>query len=63
MLESAVDLLNGLFLIAMILLAAVCILGSIVAALRAVSQGNATSESIQKKVIDDGQPFEMPVGH
>ncbi len=63
MLESTVDLLNGLFLIAMILLTAVCILGSIIAALHAVNQGNATSESIQKKLMDDGQPFEMPVGH
>jgi hypothetical protein len=38
MLESTIDLLNGLFLIAMILLTAVCIVGSIVAALRAVSR-------------------------
>jgi hypothetical protein len=52
MLESAVDLLNGLFLTAMILLTAVCILGSIVAAFRAVNRGTATSESIQKKVVD-----------
>jgi heme A synthase len=35
MLESTVDLLDGLFFIAMILLTAACILGSIVAALRA----------------------------
>ena len=53
MLESTVDLLNGLFLIAMILLIAVCIVGSIVAALRAVSRGNATSDSIQGKFVDD----------
>jgi hypothetical protein len=53
MLESTVDLLNGLFLIAMILLIAVCIVGSIVAALRAVSRGNVTSDSIQGKFVDD----------
>ena len=41
MLESTVDLPNGLFLIAMILLTALCIVCSIVAALRAVSRGNA----------------------
>jgi hypothetical protein len=53
MLDSAVDLLNGLFFIAMILLTAVCIVGSIVAALRAVSHGTATSESIQGYFVDD----------
>jgi hypothetical protein len=51
MLESSVDLLNGLFFIAMILLTAVCILGSIVAALRAVSRGTATSENIQGSAV------------
>jgi hypothetical protein len=49
MLESTADLLDGLFFIAMILLTAVCILGSIVAALRAVSRGTATSENIHAK--------------
>jgi len=53
MLESAVDLLNGLFLIAMILLTTVCIVGSVVAALRAVSRATATSESIQARFVDD----------
>jgi hypothetical protein len=53
MLESIVDLLNGLFLIAMILLTAVCIVGSMVAALRAVSRENATSVSVQGKFGDD----------
>jgi hypothetical protein len=52
MLESTVDLLNGLFLIAMILLTAVCIVGSIVAAIRAVSGGTATSESILGNFVD-----------
>ena len=53
MLESTVDLLDGLFFIAMILLTAVCILGSIVAALRAVGRGTATSENIRGKLADD----------
>jgi hypothetical protein len=53
MLESTVDLLDGLFFIAMILLTAVCILGSIVAALRAVGRGTATSENIHGKLADD----------
>ena len=53
MLESTVDSLNGLFFIAMILLTAACIVGSIVAALRAVSWRNATSESIQGKFVND----------
>jgi hypothetical protein len=58
MLESSVDLLNSLFLVAMILLTAVCIVGSIVAALRAVNQGTSCSESIPRKFVDDmgGQP-------
>jgi hypothetical protein len=53
MLESAVNLLNGLFLIAVTLLMVVCIVGSIVAALLAVSRGTAASESIQGKRVDD----------
>jgi hypothetical protein len=53
MLEGMVDLLNGLFLIAMVLLTAVCIVGSIVAALRAVSRGNAGSERIRGQFVDD----------
>jgi hypothetical protein len=62
MLESTVDLLNGLFFIAMILLTAVSIVGSIVAALRAVSHGTATSESIQEQFVDDMQPAGRPLG-
>jgi hypothetical protein len=58
MLESTVDLLDGLFFIAMILLTAVCILGSIVAALRAVSRGTATSENIHGKLAADITPSE-----
>jgi hypothetical protein len=53
MLESSVDLLNGLFLVAMILLTAVCIVGSIIAALRAVNRGSTTSGSIQGNFVDD----------
>jgi len=53
MLESTVDLLNGLFLIAVILLMVFCIVGSVVAALRAVNRGTATSESIHGKFVDD----------
>ena len=62
MLESAVDLLDGLFFIAMILLTAVCIVGSIVAALRAVDRGTATSSSIQGTFVDDMQPVGRPIG-
>jgi hypothetical protein len=53
MLESIVDLLNGLFTIAMILLTAVCVVGSMVAALRAVSRGTPTSEMMQRKFVGD----------
>ena len=53
MLESAVALLNGLFFIAVILLMVFCIVGSVVAALRAVSRGTATSGSIHGKFVDD----------
>ena len=53
MLESSVDLLNGLFLVAMILLTAACIVGSMVAALRAVNRGSSTSGSIQGNFVDD----------
>jgi hypothetical protein len=53
MLESTVELLNGLFFIAMILLTAVCIVGSIVAALQAVNRGTATSSSIPGNFVDD----------
>lgn len=53
MLESTVDLLNDLFLITMILLAVVCVVGSIVAALCAVNRGIATSEGIQGNFLDD----------
>jgi hypothetical protein len=46
----------------MILLTAVCIVGSIVAALRAVSHGTATPESIQENFVDDMQPAGRPLG-
>jgi hypothetical protein len=42
MLEGTVELLGGLSLSALILLIGVCIVGSIVAALRAVSRGSGT---------------------
>jgi len=41
MLESSVELLGGLFLSALALLIGSCIVGSIVAALRALSRGTA----------------------
>jgi hypothetical protein len=45
MLESMVELLGGLGLSALSLLIGVCIVGSIVAALRAVSRGSATGSA------------------
>ncbi|MCU1300205.1 MAG: hypothetical protein JWQ87_489 [Candidatus Sulfotelmatobacter sp.] len=63
MLESTVELLNGLFFIAMILLTAVCIVGSIVAALHAVSRGTATSSSIQRQFVVSMKPVERSLGH
>jgi hypothetical protein len=42
MLESAVELLGDLFVSVLILLIGSCIVGSIVAALRALSRGSAT---------------------
>jgi hypothetical protein len=42
MLESFIELLAGLFLIALTLLICSCIVGSIVAAIRAVNHGSAT---------------------
>jgi hypothetical protein len=42
MLEGTVELLSGLSLSALILLIGVCIVGSIVAALRAVNRGSGT---------------------
>ncbi len=53
MLESIVDLLNGLFLIAVIVLIVLSIVGSMVAALRAVRGDTATSTSSQGKFVDD----------
>jgi hypothetical protein len=44
MLENTVQLLCGSFVIALLLLIGFCIVGSTVAALRAVSPGNATKE-------------------
>jgi hypothetical protein len=61
MLESIIDLLNGLFFIATISLTAVCVVGSIVVALRAVGRETATSESIHRNLVDDTQPVERPV--
>lgn len=58
MLESVVELLNGLTLVALILLMVISIVGSIVAALRAVSRGTATSESIQGRCVDEIQLFD-----
>jgi hypothetical protein len=43
MLESAVELLGDLLLSALALVMGSCIVGSIVAALRAVSRGSATA--------------------
>jgi hypothetical protein len=63
MLESTVDLLNGLFLIAAILLMVFCIVGSVVAALRAVNRGTTISESIHGKFVDDmGHSVGRPLG-
>jgi hypothetical protein len=42
MLESAIGLLSALFLTALTLVIGFCIVGSIVAALRAVSRGSST---------------------
>jgi hypothetical protein len=53
MLETTVDLLNALFLISVILLTAACIVGSIFAALRAVSRGTATAGSIRRNILAD----------
>jgi ABC-type arginine/histidine transport system permease subunit len=44
MLESALELLGGLFLTVLTLLIGSCIVGSMVAALRAVSRVSATSQ-------------------
>lgn len=43
MLERTIELLSGLFSIALILLILFCILGSVVAALRAIGRGEVTS--------------------
>ncbi len=51
MLESIVELLGGLSLSALALLAGSCIVGSIVAALRAVSGGSCCSEYQEVKEI------------
>jgi hypothetical protein len=49
MLESTVELLGGLLLSALILLVGACILGSIVAALRAVSREGAYQDEDVKQ--------------
>jgi hypothetical protein len=58
MLETMVDLLNGLFLIAVIVVIVFSIVGSIVAALRAVSGRIVTSTTSQMKCFGDvgGRP-------
>ena len=61
MLESTVNLLDGLFFIAVILLTTFCILGSIVASLRAINRGEPSSESVQGKLVHDMQPVERPL--
>ena len=48
MLTSTIELLAGLCLEAVILLIGFCIVGSIVAAVRAVSSGNVRSDSQRK---------------
>lgn len=53
MLESIVDFLDGLSLVAVILLPVVGVVGSIVVALSAVGRETATSTSSQRKFIDD----------
>ena len=50
MLESAVELLGGLFLTALTLLIGSCIVGSMVAALRAVNRVDATVSSERPSV-------------
>jgi len=54
MLESVVELLFGLFLSALILLVGSCILGSIYAALRAVSRGSDGERQKGKEIFDSG---------
>jgi hypothetical protein len=53
MLGSTVDLLNDIFLIAMILLTVVCVVGSIMAALCVVNRGSAASGRMQGDSLDD----------
>jgi hypothetical protein len=58
MLASIVELLGGLFLSALPLLIGSCIVGSIVAALRAVSDGREEkhSESDERPSLSRGRP-------
>jgi hypothetical protein len=51
MLEGTVELLGGLFLSALTLLIGSCIVGSIVAALRAVSRGSACEYEKERAVF------------
>jgi hypothetical protein len=51
MLENAIDLLAGLFLTALTLLIGSCIVGSTVAALRAVSHGDAAASNERPSVL------------
>jgi hypothetical protein len=57
MLESTVELLCGLSVIALLLVIGFCIVGSTVAALRAVSRGSATvSRRREKIIVAQGKP-------
>ena len=51
MLESIIELLGGLCLSALTLLMSLCIVGSIVAALRAVSRGSGYCEYEEMKKV------------
>ena len=50
MLDSTVELLGGLCLLALALLISFCIVGWIVAALRAVSRGRATPSTRREEI-------------
>jgi hypothetical protein len=57
MLESTVELLCGLSVIALLLVIGFCIVGSTVAALRAVSRGSATvSRRREEIIVAQGKP-------
>jgi hypothetical protein len=56
MLESAVELLGGLFFGAVVLLIGFCVVGSMVAALRAVSRERASSPVRQEALAANRTP-------